>query len=155
MDMILQQFLNFEIMQKVFPLLLRGLGTTLYLCAIVIPLGLIGGLGAALLLTSKRAWVRWPAIVVVDFFRAIPPLVLLILLYSGLPFAGIRLSPVEAVALGFLLNTSSYFGEIYRAGIESVGRGQWEAARSTWLMRSCGCTGCRDCVWWTHRSCPA
>ena len=133
MDMILQQFLNFEIMQKVFPLLLRGLGTTLYLCAIVIPLGLIGGLGAALLLTSKRAWVRWPAIVVVDFFRAIPPLVLLILLYSGLPFAGIRLSPVEAVALGFLLNTSSYFGEIYRAGIESVGRGQWEAARSTGL----------------------
>ena len=103
MVMILQQFLNFEIMQKVFPLLLRGLGTTLYLCAIVIPLGLIGGLGAALLLTSKRAWVRWPAIVVVDFFRAIPPLVLLILLYSGLPFAGIRLSPVEAVALGFLL----------------------------------------------------
>ena len=133
MDMILQQFLNFEIMQKVFPLLLRGLGTTLYLCAIVIPLGLIGGLGSALLLTSKRAWVRWPAIVVVDFFRAIPPLVLLILLYSGLPFAGIRLSPVEAVALGFLLNTSSYFGEIYRAGIESVGRGQWEAARSTGL----------------------
>lgn len=133
MEMILQQFLNIEIMQKVLPLLLRGFATTLYLCAIVVPLGLIGGLGAALLSTSRTAMVRWPVIALVDFFRAIPPLVLLILLYSGLPFAGIRLSPIEAVALGFFLNTASYYGEIYRAGIESVGRGQWEAARSTGL----------------------
>ena len=55
------------------------------------------------------------------------------LLYSGLPFAGVRLSPIEAVAIGLGLNSSSYFGEIYRAGIESVGHGQWEAARSTGL----------------------
>jgi len=133
MEIMLQQFFNFEIMQKVWPLLLRGFGTTLWLCLIVIPIGLLGGLAAALLLTARLRWVRWPAIAVVDFFRAIPPLVLLVLVYSGLPFAGIRLSPIEAVALGFLLNTSSYYGEIYRAGIESVGRGQWEAARSTGL----------------------
>ncbi|HRK18279.1 MAG TPA: amino acid ABC transporter permease [Hyphomicrobiaceae bacterium] len=133
MDIILNQFLNFEIMQKVWPLLLRGLGTTLWLCVIVIPLGLVGGLVAALATTSVRPWIRWPSIAIVDFFRAIPPLVLLVLLYSGLPFAGIRLTPIQAVALGFLLNTSSYYGEIYRAGIESVGRGQWEAARSTGL----------------------
>jgi len=132
-DIILNQFLNFEIMQKVWPLLLRGLGTTLWLCVIVIPLGLVGGLVAALATTSVRPWIRWPSIAIVDFFRAIPPLVLLVLLYSGLPFAGIRLTPIQAVALGFLLNTSSYYGEIYRAGIESVGRGQWEAARSTGL----------------------
>jgi polar amino acid transport system permease protein len=133
MEIMLQQFFNFEIMQKVWPLLLRGFGTTLWLCLIVIPLGLVGGLAAALLSTARSRWVRWPAIALVDFFRAIPPLVLLVLVYSGLPFAGIRLSPIEAVALGFLLNTSSYYGEIYRAGIESVGRGQWEAARSTGL----------------------
>ena len=133
MDTILHQFLNFEIMQKVWPLLLRGLGTTLWLCIIVIPLGLVGGLIAALATTSSRRWLRWPSIALVDFFRAIPPVVLLVLLYSGLPFAGIRLSPIQAVAIGFLLNTSSYYGEIYRAGIESVGRGQWEAARSTGL----------------------
>ncbi|MFZ4807941.1 MAG: amino acid ABC transporter permease [Hyphomicrobiaceae bacterium] len=133
MEIMLQQFFNFEIMQKVWPLLLRGFGTTLWLCLIVIPLGLLGGLAAALLSTARSRWVRWPAIALVDFFRAIPPLVLLVLVYSGLPFAGIRLSPIEAVALGFLLNTSSYYGEIYRAGIESVGRGQWEAARSTGL----------------------
>jgi polar amino acid transport system permease protein len=133
MDVILQQFLNFTIMQKVLPLLLRGLGTTLWLCALVIPLGLIGGLLAALACASARPWIRWPATAVVDFFRAFPPLVLLILLYSGLPFAGIEPSPIAVVAIGFLLNTSSYYGEIYRAGIESVGRGQREAGRSTGL----------------------
>jgi polar amino acid transport system permease protein len=133
MEQILEQFLNFEIMLKVWPLLLRGLGTTAYLCALVIPLGVAGGLAVALLSLSRRRAVVWAAIVLVDLFRAAPPLVLLILLYSGLPFAGINLSPTVAVCLAFFCNTSSYYGEIYRAGIESVGRGQWEAARSTGL----------------------
>ncbi len=133
MDMILDQFLNLEIMRKVWPLLLRGLGTTAYLCALVIPLGLAGGLLVALLSLSRRRAVLWATIALVDLFRAAPPLVLLILLYSGLPFAGINLSPTVAVCLAFFCNTSSYYGEIYRAGIESVGRGQWEAARSTGL----------------------
>src|SRR3982074_3950886 len=52
---------------------------------------------------------------------------------AGLPFAGFRPSPVTAVAIAFFLNTSSYYGEIYRAGIESVGQGQWDAASSTGL----------------------
>jgi polar amino acid transport system permease protein len=133
MDILLQQFFNLDIAQKVLPLLLRGLGTTLWLCLIVIPLGLVGGLAVALATTSRWRALRWPTIALVDLFRAIPPLVLLVLLYSGLPFAGVRLTPIEAVAIGLGLNTSSYFGEIYRAGIESVGRGQWEAARSTGL----------------------
>ena len=133
MDQILQQFLNVEIMLKVWPLLLRGLGTTLYLCVLTIPLGLIGGLLVALLFLSRNRLTQWLAIGLVDLFRAAPPLVLLILIYSGLPFAGIRLSPTAAVCLAFFCNTSSYYGEIYRAGIESIGRGQWEAARSTGL----------------------
>jgi polar amino acid transport system permease protein len=77
--------------------------------------------------------VRWPVIAAVDFFRAVPPLVLLIFVYAGLPFAGLRLTPLQAVAIAFFLNTSSYYGEIFRAGLESVGNGQWEAARSTGL----------------------
>jgi polar amino acid transport system permease protein len=133
MESLLHQFLNFEVMQKVLPLLLRGLGTTAYLCAMVVPLGLAGGLLVALLSLSRRRAVAWTTIALVDLFRAAPPLVLLILLYSGLPFAGVSLSPTVAVCLAFLCNTSSYYGEIYRAGIESVGRGQWEAARSTGL----------------------
>jgi polar amino acid transport system permease protein len=72
--------------------------------------------------------VRGTAIALVDLFRAAPPLVLLILLYSGLPFAGICLTPTAAVCVAFFCNTS--------IGIESVGEGQWLAARSTGLSAS-------------------
>jgi len=133
MEAIAQQFLNLAIMERALPLLLMGLRQTAILCLVVIPLGLAGGLGVALLSRSPLRLVRWAAVVGIDFFRAIPPLVLLIFIYSGLPFAGIRPSPLTAVAIAFFLNTSSYYGEIYRAGIESVGQGQWDAARSTGL----------------------
>jgi polar amino acid transport system permease protein len=74
-------------------------------------------------------------IVWVDVFRAFPPLVLLIFLYAGLPFAGVELGAFGAVAIAFFLNTGAYYGEVLRAGIESVPPGQTEAARSTGLGR--------------------
>jgi polar amino acid transport system permease protein len=133
MDVFLSEFLNVEIMIKVAPLIAAGLLQTLLLCAILIPIGLAGGLGAMLLATSRHRAVRWPAIVLIDLFRSFPPLVLLIVIYAGLPFAGIRLPPLAAICVAFLLNASSYYGEIYRAGVESVPRGQAEAGRSTGL----------------------
>jgi polar amino acid transport system permease protein len=133
MDALAQQFFNLGIMGRALPLVLSGLKETILLCLIVIPLGLAGGLAFALVSLAPSRWARWGMIVAIDFFRAIPPLVLLIFVYSGLPFAGVRLSPLVAVSVAFFLNTSAYYGEIYRAGIESVGRGQWDAARSTGL----------------------
>jgi polar amino acid transport system permease protein len=133
MDLLAQQFFNLAIMERALPLVLAGLKQTIVLCLVVIPLGLAGGLAFALLSRSRSRPLRWVAIAGIDFFRAIPPLVLLIFVYSGLPFAGFRPSPMLAVAIAFFLNTSSYYGEIYRAGIESVGLGQWDAARSTGL----------------------
>jgi polar amino acid transport system permease protein len=134
MDTILQQFFNLGVMEQAFPLILGGLKQTVIICLIVVPLGLVGGLAFALISLSRLRAVRWAAIAAIDFFRSIPPLVLLIFVYAGLPFAGFRLSPLAAVAISFFLNTSSYYGEIYRAGIESVGLGQWDAARSTGLQ---------------------
>ena len=133
MDALIHQFFNLDIMARALPLVLAGLQQTLLLCLIVIPLGLFGGLIFALASLSGSRTVRWGMIAAIDFFRAVPPLVLLIFVYSGLPFAGNRLSPITAVAVAFFLNTSSYYGEIYRAGLESVERGQWDAARSTGL----------------------
>ena len=69
----------------------------------------------------------------VDFFRAFPPLVLLVLLFAGLPFMGLELGGFACVAVAFMLNNSAYYGEILRAGIDSVPHGQIEAARSTGL----------------------
>jgi polar amino acid transport system permease protein len=133
MDAIVQQFFNLGIMREALPLILEGLKQTVIVCLIVIPLGLVGGLAFALISLSRFRVARWTMVAVIDFFRSIPPLVLLIFVYAGLPFAGLRLSPLTAVAIAFFLNTSSYYGEIYRAGIESVGLGQWDAARSTGL----------------------
>jgi len=133
MEAIAQQFFNLAIMERALPLILSGLKQTIVICLLVIPLGLIGGLAFAIISLSRLRTVRWAAIAGIDFFRAIPPLVLLIFIYAGLPFAGLRPSPMLAVAIAFFFNTSSYYGEIYRAGIESVGQGQWDAARSTGL----------------------
>jgi polar amino acid transport system permease protein len=133
MEAVFQQFFNLEIVAKVWLYLLKGLGTTALLSLMVVPLGLAAGLAVAALWSLNRRWLRWALIVYVDFFRAFPPLVLLLFIYFGFPFVGIEVPALVAVAIGFLLNTSSYYGEIFRAGIESVPRGQWEAARSTGL----------------------
>jgi polar amino acid transport system permease protein len=133
MDAVIQQFFNVGIMASVFPLLLRGLGMTLIVCAVVIPLGLAGGLVVALAMGARSRVLRAIVAALIDFFRAVPPLVLLIFIHAGLPFAGIRPTAFMSVCIAFLLNNSAYYGEIYRAGIESIGRGQWDAARSTGL----------------------
>jgi polar amino acid transport system permease protein len=136
MDTLLHNFFNFAVFKEVTPFLLQGLWTTLYLSALVIPIGALAGLALALGQTqsSSRA-LRWGIIVYIDFFRAFPPLVLLILVYFGGPFAGVELSKLGAVILAFGLNNASYFAEVFRAGIESVAPGQAEAARSTGLTR--------------------
>src|SRR4249920_3689926 len=131
----LQTFLNFEIIKAAWPIILAGLGNTVLLSAVVVPLGLIGGLGLAMLASVRKPWVRWPLMAWVDFFRAFPPLVLLIFLFAGLPFAGLELGGFACVAIAFFLNTGAYYGEILRAGIESIPHGQVEAARSTGLSR--------------------
>lgn len=136
MDALLQNFFNFAIYREVFPFLLRGLWTTVWLSLLVIPIGLITGLGLALIATQARSrLLRILVAIYVDFFRAFPPLVLLILIYFGAPFLGLELPKLAAVAIGFMLNNSSYYCEVFRAGIESVPTGQMEAARSTGLTR--------------------
>ena len=132
----LETFFNLDIARQAWPILLAGLGNTLLLSIVVVPLGLVGGLILAVLATSlHHPLVRYPLMAWVDFFRAFPPLVLLIFLFAGLPFAGLELGGFACVCIAFFLNTGAYYGEILRAGIESVPSGQSEAARSTGLGR--------------------
>ncbi len=133
MDLLLVNFFNVGILAQTWPYLLAGFWMTLKLCLVVIPIGVAGGLTVALLSTVRNRLVRWTVVAYVDFFRAFPPLVLLMFIAFGLPFMKIDLGAFGAVAVAFLLNTSSYYGEIFRAGIESVPKGQFEAARSTGL----------------------
>ncbi len=131
----IETFFNVGIVRAAWPILLSGLINTALLSLLVVPLGLLAGLLLALLSTVRHPVLRWGLIAYVDFFRAFPPLVLLIFLYAGLPFAGIDLGSFGAVAIAFFLNTGAYYGEVLRAGIESVPPGQMEAARSTGLGR--------------------
>ena len=131
----IQTFFNPEIIAASWPIVRAGLWNTVLLSLLVVPLGLLGGLILALLASVKNPTVRWPLMAWVDFFRAFPPLVLLILLFAGLPFAGLELGGFACVAVAFFLNTGAYYGEILRAGIDSVPSGQVEAARSTGLSR--------------------
>jgi len=132
---ILETFFNGEILVAAWPILLQGLLMTVALSLVTIPLGLVGGLALALLSTVRHRAISWPLVAWVDFFRAFPPLVLLILLYAGLPFAGLHLSAFTCVAIGFFLNTGAYYAEVLRAGLEAVPPGLAEAARSTGLTR--------------------
>jgi len=132
-DLLISSFFNPDILAQTWPFLLAGFWMTVKLTLVVVPIGVAGGLAIALLYTARSRLVRWAVVIYVDFFRAFPPLVLLMFIAFGLPFLKIDLGAFGAVALAFLLNTSSYYGEIFRAGIESVPRGQYEAARSTGL----------------------
>ena len=130
---VLDLFLNIDIMRQAFGFLLQGLGVTLVLCAAVVPAAALAGLVIAVLAALRRPWLTRALIVYVDVLRALPPLVLLIFVYNAPPFMGYKISEFSAVLIALTLNGSSYYGEIFRAGVESIGRGSWEAARSTGL----------------------
>ena len=135
METLIQTFFNPQIIAASWPIVRAGVRNTVLLSLLVVPLGLLGGLILALLASAKHPVLRWSLMAWVDFFRAFPPLVLLILLFGGLPFAGIELGGFVCVAIAFFLNTGAYYGEIFRAGIDSIPGGQIEAARSTGLSR--------------------
>ena len=133
MDGFIQNFFNLAILKEMYPFLLDGLWMTVKLCLVTIPLGLITGGAVAVLYSFHVKVLNVFLIVYVDFFRSFPPLVLLIFVFYGLPFLGLEVASFVAVVIAFTLNTSSYYGEIFRAGIESIAAGQREAARSTGL----------------------
>jgi len=131
MDLLAAEFFNWAVIARVWPMLWSGLIQTGLLCLMLIPIGVLGGILTMMLATSRYRLVRWPTLMAIDFFRSFPPLVLIIFVYAGIPFLGVQVPAMGAVAVAFFLNASSYYGEIYRAGMKSVPKGQAEAARST------------------------
>lgn len=127
---VFETFLNWDVFVRVLPLLLSGLWVTFTLGLLAIVLGLVGGLALALLRLYAPAPFRQLTIAFIDVFRAIPILVLLVVVYYALPFVGIRLSPFAAAASSLSVVSAAYSAEIFRAGIQAVARGQFEAAKA-------------------------
>ena len=116
------------VLADTFPLLLQGLGVTVLLGAVSIVLGFVAGLLMALLRLYGPAPLRTLARIYIDVFRSIPLLVLLVLGYYALPFVGVRLSSFAAATTALSLVSCAYTAEIFRAGIEAIPKGQFEAA---------------------------
>lgn len=130
---LIDTFFNVRVFRDTFPLLLSGLSTTLLLGIVSNIVGLALGLGLALSRLYGNRPTRWASIAYIDVFRAIPLLVLLVVVYYALPFLGIRLSPFMAATTAISMVAGAYCAEIFRAGIEAVPKGQFEAARALGL----------------------
>src|SRR3954469_494904 len=128
MEMFLDNFANIDSLLRIYPLLLQGLVYTFWLSVVALPLGLLLGLSIAVLYSFHHRWLNIALLVYIDLFRSFPVVVLLILVFYGLPFLGLTLGGFSAAVLAIVLNNSGYYGEILRAGIESVASGQREAA---------------------------
>ncbi len=122
---------NFELMADSFPLLLAGAAITVEITALSVGFGLLIGclLGIARLCNVKP--LRYLANVYVDFIRGTPLLVQIFLVYFALPgITGERIDPFFAAIAACSINSGAYIAEIFRAGIQSIDKGQMEAGRS-------------------------
>jgi polar amino acid transport system permease protein len=126
-------FCNTEVMARYLPMIAQGFAVTVELALLIILSGLAAGLVLALLRTLQLRPLNLPIVFLVDLFRALPPLVIIIAIYFALPNVGIRVSGFVAVWLSLSLVLAAFAEEIFWAGIVAVHKGQWEAARSTGL----------------------
>ena len=113
-----------------------GAVTTLWLTAVAIVAGLLIGVALALARVSPFGWLAAFARFYIWIFRGTPLLVQLIIIYTGLPQLGIKLSVIESALIGLSLNEAAYLAEIIRAGILAVPRGQTDAGMAMGLTNA-------------------
>lgn len=116
--------------------LLEGLLNTLRAFAVGAVLALAFGAVFALGRLSDHAWVRGVSTAVVEFFRAVPLVVLMFIFYFGMPSVGVTVSTFTAVVVGLTLYNGSVLAEIFRSGVQAVPRGQSEAAYALGMRKS-------------------
>jgi len=126
-------FFKWEVMERYFPAIMKGVVVTLEIAAAVVVTGILLGLLLAIVRAFRIIAVNALIVVFVDMIRALPPLVLVLLVYFGLPNIGINLPSFVVLWLVLALVLAAFAEEIFWAGILSIPKGQWEAARSTGL----------------------
>ena len=118
------------------PLMLAGLLTTAWICALSSVLGIAVGLLLASLASVPFRPLQWVVRGYIEIMRGLPILILLFVLYYGGPSIGIRLGAGTVGVLGLGFYSAAYFAEIFRSGFESIPGGQIEAARMAGLLNS-------------------
>lgn len=138
MNQLIDTFFNLAVMRQYLPQVIQGMGVTVLLALAVVATGTVIGFVLAVLRSLRIKPLNALIILFADVFRAVPALVILIIIYFALPTVGVRLSAFTSAWLGLSLVLAAFAEEIVWAGILSVPRGQWEAARATGLsVRQC------------------
>lgn len=117
------------------PLLAGGLVVTLQATGFGMTVALTLGLALALMRRSRYRIVAWPTALLIEFVRSTPLLVQVYFLFYVLPVWGVQLSPLATGVLALGVHYAAYCSEVYRAGLESIPKGQWEAAAALNLRR--------------------
>ena len=133
MSELIDTFFNLKVMLQYLPKVLEGMAITVLLALAVVSSGLVLGLALGVLRSLRIRPVNALIVLFADVFRAVPPLVILIVLYFALPTVGPRLSGFASAWIGLSLVLAAFAEEIVWAGILSVPRGQWEASRASGL----------------------
>jgi polar amino acid transport system permease protein len=129
----LDAFFKPDLIERYFPAIMKGVVVTIEIAAAVVVTGIALGLVLAVARSFRVLPLSALIVVFADVFRALPPLVLILLVYFGLPNVGINLPSFTVLWLVLALVLAAFAEEIFWAGILSVPKGQWEAARSTGL----------------------
>ncbi len=134
LENIRERYLDFGLVFAEMDLIVQAVLVTISLALLAEVVGVALGLGFSLLKVSGSWLLRFPAQVYVDIFRGTPLLVQIIIIYFTSPLIGIQFNSLFFAGLVALsLNSSAYVAEIFRAGIQSIDRGQMEAARASGL----------------------
>ena len=126
-------FFNARVAAEYWPKIVDGLWLTIALALCVIVAGVLAGLGLAVLRAMGVRALNWGIVFLVDLFRAVPPLVIIVLLFFGLPAAGMELSGFASAWLALSLVLMAFAEEIFWGGITTLPKGQWEASRALGL----------------------
>jgi polar amino acid transport system permease protein len=126
-------FFNVEVMAATLPMLLRGLVNTVKLTLTAVVCGGLAGVALCLARLYAPTPLRLLAIGFIDIFRALPMLVVLIVIYYALPFVGVRFNAFTSASLALSMILAAYTAEVFRAGVEAIPQGQFEAAEALGL----------------------
>ncbi|MBV8838262.1 MAG: amino acid ABC transporter permease [Alphaproteobacteria bacterium] len=131
MNAFLETFFKPNLIEQYWPSILSGVLTTIEIALAVVITGLALGLLLAVIRSFQVKLVNALIVVFVDMFRALPPLVIVLIVYFGLPNVGISIPSFAVLWLVLSLVLAAFAEEIFWAGILSIPKGQWDAARAT------------------------
>ena len=132
---LLDKYFSISIIMEIYPYLLRGALLTIGFSVASEIIGIVIGLISSIIRVTRIKVLNQLAIVYIDLFRGTPLLIQIIFIYYALPYLGINLPAIAAGIVALSLNSGAYVSEIFRAGIESIEKGQMEGSRSLGMSK--------------------